>query len=161
MFQLKCRPVRDCHLSQDGQAFRWVYDSLTWRHYRQLKTRTTCRFFPDAPCLRRQLGNVRLHVPPGIEVTQLLQPGYVRSRWDLNPRTDFSATPVAGAPFQPLKHHSKVRSARNRIRSIYLNGAIFTSGCPELHYTSLFYHAGNVSWFPDGRSSQCTVCVLT
>lgn len=42
----------DVHLSQDGQAFRWVYNSLTWRHYRQLKTRTTCRFFPDAPCRR-------------------------------------------------------------------------------------------------------------
>lgn len=82
-------------------------------------TRTTCRFFPDASCLRRQLGNVRLHVPPGIEVTQLLQSGYIRSEWDLNPRTDYSATPVAGAPFQPLKHHSKVRSARDRIRFIH------------------------------------------
>lgn len=66
----------DAHLSQDGQAFRWVYNSLTWRHYRQLKTRTTCRFSPDASCLRRQLGNVRLQVPLGIAVTQLLQPGY-------------------------------------------------------------------------------------
>ena len=51
----------------------------------------------------------------------LLQSGYVRSEWDLNPRTDYSATPVAGAPFQPLKHHSKVRSARDRYRLIYLN----------------------------------------
>ena len=51
----------------------------------------------------------------------LLQPGYVRSEWDSNPRTDYSATPVAGAPFQPLKHHSKVRSARNRIRLVYVN----------------------------------------
>ena len=108
----------DVHLSQDGQAFRWVYKSLTRRYFRQSKTCTTCRFFPDAPCLRRQLGNVRLQVPPGIEVTQLLQSGYVRSEWDLNPRTDYSATLVAGAPFQPLKHHSKVRSARDRIRLI-------------------------------------------
>ena len=54
-------------------------------------------------------------------MTQLLQPGYVRSEWDLNPRTDYSATPVAGAPFQPLKHHSKVRSARDRIRLVYVN----------------------------------------
>ena len=84
-------------------------------------TCTTCRFFPDASCLRRQLGNVRLHVLLGIEVTQLLQSGYVRSGWDSNPRTDYSATPVAGAPFQPLKHHSKVRSARDRYRLIYLN----------------------------------------
>ena len=52
-------------------------------------------------------------------MTQLLQPGYVRSEWDLNPRTDYSATPVAGAPFQPLKHHSKVRSARDRYRFIH------------------------------------------
>ena len=109
----------DVHLSQDGQAFRWVYIVLTLRYFRQSGTCTTCRFFPDAPCLRRQLGNVRLQVPLGIAVTQLLQPGYVRSEWDLNPRTDYSATPVAGAPFQPLKHHSKVRSARNRIRFIH------------------------------------------
>ena len=110
--------VDDVHLSQDGKAFRWVYTLLTRRYYHQLKTCTTCRFFPDASCPRRQLGNVRLHVPPGIEVTQLLQSGYVRSGWDSNPRTDYSATPVAGVPFQPLKHHSKVRSARNRIRLI-------------------------------------------
>lgn len=109
----------DAPLILESQAFRWVYILLTRRYFRQLKTCTTCRFFPDASCLRRQLGNVRLHVPPGIEVTQLLQSGYVRSGWDSNPRTDYSATPVAGAPFQPLKHHSKVRSARDRIRLIH------------------------------------------
>lgn len=63
-------------LSQDGQAFRWVYTLLARRYCHQLKTRTTCLFFPDAPCLWRQLGNVRLHVPLGIAVTQLLQSGY-------------------------------------------------------------------------------------
>lgn len=63
----------------------------------------------------------------------LLQPGCVRSEWDLNPRTDFSATPVAGAPFQPLKHHSKVRSARNRIRLISTRPSPFTSVRPDLH----------------------------
>ena len=62
----------DVHLSQDGQAFRWVYTVLTGRYCYQLRTCTTCTFFPDASCLRRQLGNVRLHVLPGIEVTQLL-----------------------------------------------------------------------------------------
>lgn len=95
----------DVHLSQDGQVFRWVYNSLTRRYCRQLKTCTTCRFFPDASCLRRQLGNVRLHVPLGIAVTKLLQSGY--GKREIRTLAPISRpTPLAEAPLQPLEYLS-------------------------------------------------------